>query len=410
MLKPQTSATRDLVAPRWSVAIRPRRRPTSPSRGPRALVTPLEAPVPASYNDLFVDPRHPRPRRLGLVPAHRAGPARLGGRARRPPRGRGHPRGRRLRRTTCSSPSTSAATRRSRRTSPITSRPGEEFRLTIGVEQRADERHDPARASIEVAADGRAQADVPARLLQLRGSGPLGLAVQPSRRAHRRHHGGHRPRRHDGHRRLRGRGRGRLPPVRVTPARRLRRRWSRHPTVRSGTLARRRRARCGSPAPPTSTTSRSSSSTTASVVDSYRLPVGIRTRRGARRRVPHQRRAVLLHRLRQARGHRRPRQGPRRCLPRPRLRAHGLDRRQLLPHLALPVRRGGPGVRRPARHRRHRRDRRPSASTSASSAASRAGPSCTTFSPETINDASAGRPRPGASASSSPATRTTRAS
>ena len=78
----------------------------------------------------------------------------------------------------------------------------------------------------------------------------------------------------------------------------------------------------------------------------------------ARHRVPDQRRAVLLHRLRQARGQPGPRQGPRRRLPGARLRADGLDRRELLPHVALPLRRGGPRLRRPARHRRHRRDRR----------------------------------------------------
>ena len=80
--------------------------------------------------------------------------------------------------------------------------------------------------------------------------------------------------------------------------------------------------------------------------------------RGARHRVPDQRQAVLLHRLRPPRRQRGPRQGPRQRLPRPRLPAHGLDRRELVPHLALPVRRRGHGVRRPPRHRRHRRGRR----------------------------------------------------
>ena len=42
---------------------------------------------------------------------------------------------------------------------------------------------------------------------------------------------------------------------------------------------------------------------------------------------------------------------------RARLRAARVDRRQLVPHLALPVLRGRPGLRRPARHRGHRRDR-----------------------------------------------------
>ena len=52
------------------------------------------------------------------------------------------------------------------------------------------------------------------------------------------------------------------------------------------------------------------------------------------------------------------RQGPQRRLPGARLRAAGLDRRQLVPDLALPLLRGRPRLRRPAGHRAHRRDRR----------------------------------------------------
>ena len=52
------------------------------------------------------------------------------------------------------------------------------------------------------------------------------------------------------------------------------------------------------------------------------------------------------------------RQGPRQRVHGPRLRADGLAGRQLVPHLALPLRRGGTGVRRPPRHRRDRRDPR----------------------------------------------------
>ena len=80
--------------------------------------------------------------------------------------------------------------------------------------------------------------------------------------------------------------------------------------------------------------------------------------RGRRRALPHQRRAVLLPRVRQARGHRRARQGPRRRVHGARLRADGLAGRQLVPHLALPLRRGGTRVRRPARDRGDRRDSR----------------------------------------------------
>ena len=165
---------------------------------------------------------------------------------------------------------------------------------------------------------------------------------------------------------------------------------------RAGALRGRRRRRSGSRAPPTSTTlTVAGGRRTASVVDSY-SPAGRRPHaRGARHRVPHQRRAVLLHRLRQARGHRRPRQGPRQRLPRARLPAHGLDRRELVPHLALPLRRGGHGVRRPPRHRRDRRDRRRRAQPRRWSAASSAAAPKQTCSPETINDARAGRPRAG---------------
>ncbi len=94
------------------------------------------------------------------------------------------------------------------------------------------------------------------------------------------------------------------------------------------------------------------------VVDSYPVAGRRAHRGGARHGVPDQRRAVLLHGLRPARGHPGPRQGSRRRLPRARLRADGVDRRELVPHVALPLRRGGARLRRPARHRRDRRDGR----------------------------------------------------
>ena len=93
------------------------------------------------------------------------------------------------------------------------------------------------------------------------------------------------------------------------------------------------------------------------LVDSYHQNVGVRTVEVDGHRVPDQRRAVLLHGLRQARGHRRHRQGPQRRLHGARLRAAELDRRQLVPHLALPLLRGRAGLRRPARHRADRRGR-----------------------------------------------------
>ena len=79
--------------------------------------------------------------------------------------------------------------------------------------------------------------------------------------------------------------------------------------------------------------------------------------RGPRYRVPHQRRAVPVHRVRHARGPPDPRQGPQPRVPRPGLRAAGVDRGQLVPDVALPLLRGRPRPRRPARHRGDRRDR-----------------------------------------------------
>ena len=80
-------------------------------------------------------------------------------------------------------------------------------------------------------------------------------------------------------------------------------------------------------------------------------------RAGRRDALSDQRRAVLLHRLRQARGHRRARQGARRRIHGPRLRVDGVARRELVPHVALPVRRGRARLRRSPRHRGDRRDR-----------------------------------------------------
>ncbi len=88
---------------------------------------------------------------------------------------------------------------------------------------------------------------------------------------------------------------------------------------------------------------------------------------------------------------------------------HGVARRQLVPHVALPVRRGGARLRRPPRHRGHRRDRRRRDSTSgwpaASSARSRSSRSPTRRSTPPRRRSTGRR-----SASWSRATRTTRAS
>ena len=103
---------------------------------------------------------------------------------------------------------------------------------------------------------------------------------------------------------------------------------------------------------------RRAASTATSVVDSYTLPVGVRTVevRGTQFLIngePFHFTGFGKHE--DAAG---PRQGPRRRADGPRLRADGVARRQLVPDVALPLRRGGAGLRRPARHRRHRRDGR----------------------------------------------------
>ena len=102
----------------------------------------------------------------------------------------------------------------------------------------------------------------------------------------------------------------------------------------------------------------SSSSRGDGVVDAYTLAVGIRTVEvdGTRFLIngePFYFRGFGKHE--DVAG---ARQGSRRRLPGARLRADGVDRRELVPDLALPVRRGGARLRRPARRRRDRRDGR----------------------------------------------------
>ena len=350
MLKPQTSPTRELVSldGLWAFALAS---PDVAEPWAAALDTRLEAPVPASYNDLFTDQGirdH-----VGWVWYQRTV---------RVPRGWA---GERV------IVRVDAATHEgvvyvddvkvaehvggylpfeADITDQVTA--GEEFRLTIGVNNELTMETIPPGV-IEVSADGRPPAEVLPRLLQLRRPRPLGLAREPPRGARRRHHRGHAARRHDGTRRLPGRDRGRRRGAGATRGclgrrRRGIRRGDRH------ARGRRRDALAAGRRLPLRPHGRGGRGRRAR----RQLPPARRHphARGARRRVPHQRRAVLLHRLRQARGHRRPRQGPRRRLPRARLPAHGLDRRELVPHLALPLRRGGHGVRRPPRHRRDRRD------------------------------------------------------
>ena len=81
-------------------------------------------------------------------------------------------------------------------------------------------------------------------------------------------------------------------------------------------------------------------------------------RRGAGHAVPRQRRAGPLHRLRHARGPRDAGQGAQRRPDAARLRAARVDRRELLPDLALPLLGGRAGSGRPPRRPGHRRDRR----------------------------------------------------
>ena len=98
---------------------------------------------------------------------------------------------------------------------------------------------------------------------------------------------------------------------------------------------------------------------TGTLLDSYHQSVGVRTVAVRRHPVPHQRRAVPLHRLRHARGPRR-------------RSARATTTRLMLHDFALlewigansfrtshyPYSRGRAGLRRPPRHRGHRRDRR----------------------------------------------------
>ena len=113
---------------------------------------------------------------------------------------------------------------------------------------------------------------------------------------------------------------------------------------------------CGAREPATCT--RSTSRCSARRRGGRRLPAAVRRADGRRGRapLPDQRRAVSLHRVRQARGLRGPRSRPRPRRHGPRFRAAGVARRELLPDVALPLRRGRPRLRRSARGRGHRRD------------------------------------------------------
>ena len=156
------------------------------------------------------------------------------------------------------------------------------------------------------------EAAVLARLLQLRRAAPVGLAAGDSGGSPRRRHRRDRARRVDRHRRVRGRRRR---PRAWTFGSSLRDadgrgggRWSRG----SGHADASPTCTGGHRATATCTTSRSSWSTATGVVDTYHQPVGVRTVEVRGSRVPRQRGAGLLQGVRQARGHRRPRQGAQR--------------------------------------------------------------------------------------------------
>ena len=141
----------------------------------------------------------PQPRRSGLVPAHRPGAARLGGGAGRAPRRCGHPRRSGLR---------ERHPRRDprRRLHAVRGGPHGSGRARHGVpahdrrRQPADEHHDPAGHGHD-RPRRHAEADLRARLLQLRRPRPLGVAVLHPGRPRHRHHRDDGCRRHDGHRR-----------------------------------------------------------------------------------------------------------------------------------------------------------------------------------------------------------------
>ena len=212
MLKPTYTPTRELVNLDgvWRFAI-DTRLPEQPWLA--RLDTPLEAAVPASYNDLFADPEirdhvgwvwYQREVRVPRGWARRRGPAALR---------RGDPRRARLRRRP-------ARRRAHRRLHAVRGRP---HRCRAGRrrvppdrrgQRRSHERDDPARQ--DRGRHGRPPSpDLLPRLLQLRGPRPVGLALQQAAHPRRRRHGGHRPRRRRPDRRLpRGDDRAR-PSVRV---------------------------------------------------------------------------------------------------------------------------------------------------------------------------------------------------
>ena len=214
---------------------------------------------------------------------------------------------------------------------------GKEFRLTVAVDNRLTNLTIPPGSVTDGPRRPRA-ADLLPRLLQLRRYRPLGEAVQHPHVLRRRHHRRDRHRRHGRNGRLQSSATGgddvavrvrvldesgaevavsagAAGSIRIDDVR-LWQPGSAYLYDAGGRAGRRRRTR-------------------------RQLHAAVRRAdgRGARHRVPDQRRAVLLHRVRKARGHPGPRQGPRRRLPRARLPVAGVDGCELLPHQPLSVRR-----------------------------------------------------------------------
>ena len=216
--------------------------------------------------------------------------------------------------------------------------PGTTLRVTVVVNNELTWESIPPGV-INEGPDGIRRAVLLPGLLQLRRPDPQRLAVHHLGGARRRHHRDHRPRRHASGS-CAGRRWSLTPAARTSGSRSATRRarWSpreRAPRASCGWPT----PRSGGPARPISTTSRRPRRRRPS---RRPLPAPRRHphRAGRRRPLPDQRRALLLPGVRHARGPRHPRPRPRRRRDGPRLRAHDLARRQLVPHLALPLRRG----------------------------------------------------------------------
>ena len=192
------------------------------------------------------------------------------------------------------------------------------------------------------------------RLLQLCGAPPGRLAVHDVALPHRRHHCVDRHRGRDGGGPLLGLrggcGNGPGAPERCRGHRGGRRTRGRRRIAGAGSRS------CGDPDAATSTSSMQSSSTTRAPSSTATHWRSAFARYGSRGRNSSSTATLLLQGFRHARGPGRPWPGSRRRRDGARLLTPEMGRRQLVPDLALPLRRGGPGACRPTGHRRDRRD------------------------------------------------------